>query len=294
MGVVVHDAGATNIILAYLEGVRFDVKILASGPAVKLFQDAKLDHLFVSQFDFLQQAFDVILLGQNFKAPIDKLIIRHFQHSDVLLIAVLDHWTFTRKQYVIDEVELLPDCFVVNDSKALQRASKEFPSVSIVLIPNYYIEKCKVLYADLPIPKDYETNILYISESIDSESNPEFGQTYKSDDAGELDFHAFLFLIQNIEFFGREKRKLIIRPHPSEPLGKFDQRFLNHSLDITVSSETDLVKDLRRSRIVVGIQSMAMVVAVELGCEVYSCLPPNSGANPIEGYRIPYLRDLIQ
>lgn len=294
MGVVVHDAGATNVILAYLEDTSFDVKVLASGPAVKLFQGAKLEHLFFNESDFLKQEFDAIFLGQNFKAPIDKLIIRNFQHSDVLLIAVLDHWTFSRKQYVVDGVELLPDCFIVNDPEAYRRASKEFPEVDIILIPNYYIEKCKVRYSKLSIPEEYERNILYISESIDSESNPEFGKVYKSDGVGELDFHAFLFFIQNIDYFGSDKQKVIIRPHPSEPLGKFDQRFLNHSVDIEVSREIDLVKDLRRSRIVVGIQSMAMAIAVELGCEVYSCLPPNSGANPIEGYQIPYLRELIQ
>ena len=71
--------------------------------------------------------------------------------------------------------------------------------------------------------------------------------------------------------------RITVRLHPSEKEGKYDflvNRFKG-DLQIEISHDTHLYKDIQRAEIVVGCESMALIVAVKLNKKVFSVIPPN-------------------
>ena len=67
----------------------------------------------------------------------------------------------------------------------------------------------------------------------------------------------------------------MIRFHPSElNKSKYDV-LINSYKGITITNHNSLVEDLTRSKIVVGYESMAMVVALQINKPVFSIIPPN-------------------
>ena len=54
----------------------------------------------------------------------------------------------------------------------------------------------------------------------------------------------------------------------------------------------DLINDLLDTKIAIGIHSIALLMAQEVGIKVFTCLPPGSENIAIPGNRIPYIRHI--
>ena len=67
----------------------------------------------------------------------------------------------------------------------------------------------------------------------------------------------------------------MIRPHPSDQVNKYNWVSLYGSeiLDIKFGGDQPLISEILRSKIVVGCESMAMVVALVAGKKVVSSIP---------------------
>ena len=68
-----------------------------------------------------------------------------------------------------------------------------------------------------------------------------------------------------------KKRKILVRVHPSEKKEKYKQ--FKDKLNFTFSKHSEIIKDIIWSDIVVGLDSMAMVIALTGDKEVYTTLP---------------------
>ena len=65
-----------------------------------------------------------------------------------------------------------------------------------------------------------------------------------------------------------------MRPHPADPPGKY-QAFLGEfpMMPVTLSISVPLAGDIAAADLVVGCESMALVVALAAGRRVISCIP---------------------
>lgn len=73
--------------------------------------------------------------------------------------------------------------------------------------------------------------------------------------------------------------RIRIRSHPAEPPGKY-RDLLNqyrHLYDLEESQDRPLVEDCAWVDWIVGCQSMAMVIGVLAGKQVFSCIPAEGG-----------------
>ena len=82
---------------------------------------------------------------------------------------------------------------------------------------------------------------------------------------------------------------ILIRLHPSEKKDKYfkflkQKEFIEIRSKIVMSTNKNLIEDLKISRNIVGINSMALVIAVLLKKKVFSCLNTNSSS-----FKLPYL-----
>ena len=115
-------------------------------------------------------------------------------------------------------------------------------------------------------------DLLYLCEPINYQYEnlfkPEFTPNYNESDA--LSYFIKRLIESNIKF-----DNIIIRPHPSEKREKYTsikEKFKN--INISLSQEPELIHDIIQSKYVFGCQTTAMVVALILGKEVVSCIPP--------------------
>jgi len=69
--------------------------------------------------------------------------------------------------------------------------------------------------------------------------------------------------------------QLVLRPHPSDPDGKYDDWVRNRKdIDIVVDTSSSLADAISKSNWVMGCESYALVIALAAGRKVYSALPP--------------------
>ena len=108
------------------------------------------------------------------------------------------------------------------------------------------------------------------------------------------EFQALKYFFKNCKKIGiDEKTKIRLRPHPSDPVGKYDEwidRYGNY--DIEIDSWTELSRSISWSSTVVGCESYALVVALSAGRRVISTLPPNAPTCALPMGGLLHLREL--
>src|SRR5437870_12848252 len=102
IAVVCHDAGAANIILAWMQAeVGCDWRVVMQGPAARLWSG--LDVPNAKGYDTLEQAFEgaaVLLSGTSWASEIEHEARRQARVRGIKSIAVIDHWVNYKERFV--------------------------------------------------------------------------------------------------------------------------------------------------------------------------------------------------
>jgi hypothetical protein len=90
------------------------------------------------------------------------------------------------------------------------------------------------------------------------------------------EFAALDYFAQHLDYISRsEALQIRIRPHPSDPAGKYDAWMSRHShLHLMLDTANTLAESLAWADTVVGCQTYAMVIGLAVGCKVFSSIPP--------------------
>jgi hypothetical protein len=264
IGVVANDAGGSNYIYSFIKHHSISPFLYCNGPAEDIF--SKLENSVVClSIDEVISNVDIIIFasGQTSGFEIENL---KYSKNKVLTASVLDHWTNYTNRFKLNNESILPDIFIVYDKNAYDLCTSQFPEFkNIILLKNYYLENQLIESNTLEIKKDY---ILYLDEPI--KFHPNSIKKYNYDEI--LGFELFLKFKNKTKF---KNDKILIRFHPSElNKSKYDV-LINSYKGITITNHNSLVEDLTRSKIVVGYESMAMVVALQINKPVFSIIPPN-------------------
>lgn len=292
--VVSHDAGGAEVLASYVAQQGLECSFVLAGPAVSVFE-RRLGRLPLSSLEGAIVDCDWLLCGTSWQSDLEWTAIGMGRQKAKRTVAFLDHWVHYRERFIRRGIEQLPDEIWVGDSLAEALASKCLPELPVHLVPNPYFEDLKKDIASLGISAEFISSgsslkVLFVCEPLSEHGLREFGDELHW---GYTEYDALRYFLRNLHVLGKPVDRVIVRPHPSEPAGKYDWvggEFGNH---VVVSGGRPLLEEIAESDVVVGCESMAMVVGLIAGRRVISCIPPGGSACALPQPEIESLQALL-
>ena len=262
---VCHDAGAAHLIMPWLEPLQ-NVRPVMLGPARKLWQRRFPERKLMEDLKHALDGADLLISGTGWASDIEhqsRLIARQ---RGVYCVGVIDHWVNYPQRFERSHKRCMPDELWVTDEYAYALATQSFPGLQVRLFDNRYLAEQVELAGSPP----GHGHVLYVLEPI----RQHWTGSPCPDLAGE--WQALQWFISNRNLAGvKPNQEIRLRPHPSDPPGKYDHWLAKHSLEpIVLDSSADLAQALANCDVVAGCESMAMVVGLAAGRQVIGTLPP--------------------
>jgi len=291
--VVSHDAGGAEILSSYIRQQGLDCIYALAGPALKVFQ-RKLGPIDLTLLPEAIQHTDWLLCGTSWQSDLEWQAIEMARSLGKRSVAFLDHWVNYPERFIRGGIQYLPDEIWVGDEDAKALALKHFPNTPVQLVPNPYFIDIKREIAELEVgkpPRDGTgKRILFVCENISEHARLQHGDERYW---GYTEFDAIEYFFEKINALGVPIATVVIRPHPSDPEGKYVRIVAEHSELAKLSDGKPLMEEIVDSDIVVGCESMAMVIALQGGRRVISCIPIKKASLALPFKRIQILSDLI-
>lgn len=282
--IISNDAGGAEIISSWVTRQKQKFLFVLDGPAVAIFK-RKLGKIFISDLESSIKISKKVICGTSLKSNIEKNGVFYSKKNGIKVISVLDNWINYRDRFIFKKKLQLPDEIWVADEYARKLATKEFKGTKIVKKKNFYLEDLKIELVKME--KQYKKNkknknILFVSEPISKDNI----YNYNIEDA-------FNFFMENINLINLELHNITIRPHPSEPVDKWIWAKKYKQVKI-ISKKNSLIKQIFESDIVVGCETMAMVVAVKAIRRVISIIPPGGKKCALPHNKIEHLNIILK
>jgi hypothetical protein len=271
--VVAHDAGATNLIIAWLKAWGWPVRVCVQGPARKLWEQAFPAGPIWDTPEEAMVGCASLVTGTGWASSLEHVARRTGRAQGLHVAAVLDHWVNYVPRFERDGEIVWPDELWVADEWAAELARQEFPPLPIRQLKNCYLEA----QLDQVAPPPGDGTLLYVLEPVRND----WGRGIE----GELQALEY-FLARRDALESGPIRRVLLRPHPSDPAGKY-ARYLDAGSHIELDSSVDMAAALSQADVVAGVESFALTLALAAGRTVYSSLPPWAPALrlPQEGIR---------
>lgn len=286
--VVAHDAGAAEILSSLVRSVAEYCIFYVDGPAKDIFF-RKLGPIQISSS--LESAIiksDWYLCGTSWQSDLDLRGIQISKRFKKTSVAYLDHWSNYSSRFNWKDHFIFPDEIWVGDQVAERLAKQIFQKNIIKYIENPYfcdiIEESKAFKKNQQCPNRKDISILYICEPILEHSEAGLQNTAPF---GYTESDALMFFSSWVSQMAIAPRSITIRPHPSEASGKYDWVRNMFTCPIYFGGNKKLVEEISESDIVVGCESMALVIALFLDKPVYSSIPPGGKPSslPFDGIK---------
>jgi hypothetical protein len=235
------------------------------------------------------------LCGTSWQSDLEWEVIDQAQALGKHVVVFLDHWGNYQERFVRNGIKHLPNELWTGDSIAFDIATLEFPHLPIKLIENPYFED--VRYDLLQLPQRNEDSsekgltILYACEPIGEHALQKYG-----DDRywGYNEYDALNYFLEHLYVLEEPIRKLIVRPHPSEPLNKYEWVGEQFGDFVVQGGVATLLEEINQSDIVVGCETMALVVAFVAGRRAISCIPYGTKTCPLPQEEIEHWSEIIE
>jgi hypothetical protein len=274
--VVARDAGGAEVVSAWVKKHRdADYRFLLEGPAVLVFRRklGMIAILSAAEMHLSIGAVNFVLTGTGYGSDLEKIAISSARLQSVPVASYLDHWTNYRRRFELRGRLVLPNEIWVGDSHAVTIAQEEFPDTAVKFVENEYYREMKEQIDAVARPLDDSGNVhvLYVTEPTSVAAERKHG------DPRYWGYTEFEALDGYLSYLGNTMNKVavILRSHPGEPSGKYTALIQKHqnALLIAESSGRTLAEECAWADWVVGCDSMAMVIALHAGKQVFSCIP---------------------
>ena len=290
IGVVSHDAGGAEILSNWLLTDKENSHYFhLSGPAIKIFKKniGTLNTLTLNQ---LVENCDSLICGTSWQSDFELQAIQKFQNEGKHTIAFLDHWVNYRQRFLSNNNIILPNEIWTADDYAETLAKSYFPEIPIKKKANVYLKKLKEKFL-LQSEVSDEKTILYVCEPI-----REHALKYEGDERywGYTEEEALEFFLDNFSLIVKGKKKIVVRPHPSENPNKYNWVLEREDIDISIGGSQTLYDEINKSAAVVGCESMAMVIGLIAGKLVLSSIPPSGRKCQLPHKEILLLSELVE
>jgi len=284
VAVCAHDAGAASHMAAWLAPLQPKLRLCLAGPAKALFSNQL--GASTGSFPTMEEALagaQILISGSGWASDHEHQARRLARQRGIPSVAVLDHWLNYRERFQRGGEEQLPDALWVADAEAATLASATFPTLPVVQLPNHWLESLCSTVQELrsktdPQPRRPARRLLYLLEPI---RVPWSQGPAGASEAGE---------IQGLRYWLQQLPRLIeqgwvapqhalealaLRPHPSEPAGKYDVLIAEASRTWPVQLDTapSLAAALAWADAAFGCETQALVAAMACHLPAFSTVP---------------------
>ena len=263
-----NDAGGAENLSSFLVANNIMGSLLLQGPALKIFS-AKFSNHYDLLIKQMPTSVDILLTGTGNQTEFEFNAMSKVLDSGGEVIAVLDHWTNYPERFTRYGSSITPTAIIVFDGEAERLAKTHFTENKIYRSTNYYFKDIAKSYKELikeKIAKENQQDFLFLCEPI---SRDRFNRTKDYDEYDSLDY--FFRILKN---WNLQESRITIRPHPSDPEKKYNSRIPVNFRNTVIDYRSSLVENLVKSKVIVGCNTMAMIVALDLGKRVLSAVPP--------------------
>jgi hypothetical protein len=274
--VVCHDAGGAELVSSWLRTQNPEgYCCVLGGPARAVF----LRKLGIESALTLEDAIPAstsVLCGSSWQSKLELDAVRLARVRGVPSIVYLDHWVNFRARLEHGGRLQLPDAFWVADEWAFQLARSAFPQTPVLNVGNPYFDEVRTSAAGFraPVTGSGRVNVLYVAEPVS-----EFGHMDLDSSAiGYDERDALEFFFRNLEALGQPVDRVVLRPHPSEPAGKYAWALEGRNVPIEMGGKRSLLEEIGDADVVAGAESMALVIGLLAARRVVSFIPPGGRA----------------
>jgi hypothetical protein len=291
VAVVSHDAGGAEILSSWVNRAHCPVSIVAAGPAEGIFRRKCAQSEFLTLEAALLKS-SWVLCGTGWQSSFERHAISVGRALGKKTVAFLDHWVNYRERFEEGGDSILPDEIWVGDHEAERIARNLFKKTPIILQPNPYTEDLLAEIATIQTNKSERalSRILYVCEPIADHALTQFGSEQHW---GYTEHDALRFFLKNLSVFQNLIGDITIRPHPSEHVNKYQWANGSFELPIKFGGTKTLFEEVIESDIIVGCESMAMVVGLLAGKRVISSIPIGGRPCQLPHREIEHLQRLI-
>ena len=293
VAIVAHDAGGAEILASYVAQSNISCKLVLDGPAVNVFK-RRFGAIEICTLEEAIPACDWCLCGTGWQSDLEWCAIEQAHNMQKRVVAFLDHWVNYRQRFERNGIEQLPDELWVGDIDAERLAREHFPGISIQLIPNPYFIELKRKIADLEMDNDSVSGggqkVLFVCDNISDHARLRYGNERYW---GYTEFDAIEYFLGNIQVLSDYVESVVIRPHPSDNTGKYDWVLDKYPRTVKLSDGKPLIEEIVESDMIVGCESMALVIGLLAKKKVVSCIPPGGPICRLPQNDIIHLRELV-
>lgn len=262
--VVAHDAGAAYHIIEWLALETPVCRPCVAGPAAELWRRRFPEQPSADSLERALVGARAVLTGSGWASDLEHRARAAGRAAGLPTVAVLDHWVNYPMRFERNGERVLPDEAWVTDDWAAELARRCVPGLTVRQKPNSYLAAAA---RDVtPLAAD-TCGTLFLLEPV----RDDWG---RGGEHGE--FQALEYFLQRRGALGIAPGEPVrLRPHPSDPPGKYDAWLTRHSGEgVCMDDSATLSAAISRSHRTVGIQSFALVVADAAGRQAVSALPP--------------------
>ena len=293
VAIVSHDAGGAEILSSWL--LRSDdlCSVVLDGPAIGIF-DRKC---FGAEKLTLNEAItkcDWVLCGTGWASNLERNAIKFGRQQGKKTVAFLDHWGNYKERFEnADGSVILPDEIWVGDEQAQRIAEAAFPNIPVKLRINPYFEDLRRDFAQIKTNKSAtkKVSILYVCEPTRKHAYLKYGNEFHW---GYTEEDALKYFLENIGSLHLDISYINIRPHPSENSDKYQWAEALAPELIRFGGAKSLMHETVKADVVVGCDSMAMVVGLLAGKRVISCIPPGGNSCQLPQAGIEHMQNLVE
>lgn len=278
VAVVSHDAGGAEILSSWLSRAHCPASVVAAGPAEPIFRLKCPQAEFLSLDEALARS-SWVLCGTGWQSNFERHAIAQARSRGKKTVAFLDHWVNYRERFDEGGRSVLPDEIWVGDVDAERIARTLFDQTPVFLQANPYVEDLLAEIAGMQTGKSVAVagRVLYVCEPVADHALAKYGDECHW---GYTEHDALRFFLNNVAALGQPVEAITIRAHPSERAGKYHWATGLTPPPVKFGGKKTLLEETLASDIVVGCESMAMVVGLLAGKRVISTIPP--GGRPCQ------------
>jgi len=292
IAIVSHDAGGAEILSSYVLRYKLECKFVLAGPAIVIFR-SKIETIETIELSEALNECDVFLCGSSWQSDLEWQAIKQAKAINKSTYCFLDHWCNYKERFNKNGTQELPDEIWVSDKQAQKIAFKAFPTSVIKILDNPYFEDIKDNIIKLEGKKRSITSkgrILFVCEPLSEHAEKEYGNPLHW---GYTEFTALDYFFTNISAIENNVLSITIRPHPSEVKGKYNYLLKRYHHPIVIGGGNTLLEELLKNDIVVGCESMAMVIGLLAKRRVISVIPPEGHDCILPHLKIEHLKSLV-
>lgn len=267
------DAGGAQILSSWASRKKNKYYCILSGPAKKIYKEKLKKFKIIKNLKSVKKSKpSCYICSTSWESRVEIQNLIYAKKNNIYSIVYFDHWSNYDQRLIFKNKKILPNEIWVNDIHAYRLAKKFYPSIKIKIKINHYlnqqIKKIKMVknnFSKSDIKK--RKNILYLTEPVKTQAKKLFkNKNYWGFNEYDL-INLFFKHINKIA----KSYNVIVRVHPSEKKAKYGK--YKKKLGFVFSKNKDILDDIAWSDIIVGLDSMAMVIGLKAKKKIFTTLP---------------------